>query len=68
MPLYEISTKGEDAKRLVQADSAAQAVRHCAQGMFAARTVSKPTDIAQLMSNGVKLETAGEEPPEAQGD
>lgn len=62
MPLYEITTKDEEAKRLVEADSAAQAVRHCANGMFSPRTVTKPTEIAQLMSAGVKLETASDEP------
>jgi hypothetical protein len=29
MPLYEITTEGEEAKRLVDADSSAQAIRHC---------------------------------------
>lgn len=68
MPLYEIVTKGAEAKRLVEADSAAQAVRHCANDMFTARTVSKPTEIAHLMNSGVKLEKAGETPPESGGD
>jgi hypothetical protein len=61
MPLYEITTKDQEAKRLVEADSSAQAVRHCATGLFTARTISKPTEIAQLMSKGVVLETAGAE-------
>lgn len=62
MPLYEITTKGAEAKRLIEADSASQAIRHCAQGMFTARTLAKPTDAARIMASGVELETAGEAP------
>lgn len=64
MPLYEISTEGEDQKRLVKAESSAQAIRHCARGKFTARTVQKAEDAAELMGSGVKLETAGAEPDE----
>lgn len=64
MPLYEITTDGEEAKRLVDAESSAQAIRHCAAGKFTARTIQKPTEIATLMSGGVKLEKAGEAPTE----
>lgn len=59
MPLYEITTKGEDKKRLIEADSASQAIRHCAQGMFTARVLQKPTEAAQLMKAGVELEEVG---------
>lgn len=62
MPIYEISEKGNEVKRLVKADSAAQAIRHCAHDRFAARTVSRVEDAADLMASGVKLETAGAEP------
>lgn len=64
MPLYEITTKGEDKKRLVEADSSAQAIRHCAESMFTARTLGKPSEVAQLMKSGVEFETAGEQPAE----
>lgn len=64
MPLYEITTKGEDKKRLVEADSSSQAIRHCAAGMFTARTLEKPTDAARLMAGGVELETAGQKAAE----
>lgn len=59
MPLYEITTKGEEAKRLVEADSASQAIRHCSTAMFTARTIQKPSEAAALMKGGVELETAG---------
>jgi hypothetical protein len=68
VPLYEIKTKGEDKLRLVEADSSAQAVRHCAQGRYEARTISKPAEIAKLMSGGVVLETAGEEPAKPESE
>lgn len=58
MPLYEITTKDDENKRLVEADSAAQAVRHCATGMFQTRTITKAAEIANLMGAGVKLEKA----------
>jgi hypothetical protein len=61
MPLYEITTKGEDAKRLVKAESAAQAVRHCAKEVFTARTISNVEEAADMFNAGVKIETAGVE-------
>lgn len=63
MPIYEITTKGEDAKRLVKADSAAQAIRHCAHDRFSARTISRVEEAADLIIAGVKVETTGTEPP-----
>lgn len=68
MPLYEITTTGEDAKRLVEADSSAQAIRHCATGKFTARTIQKPAEIAALMGAGIKLERVGEQAGEPAGD
>lgn len=68
MPLYKITTKGEEKARLVEADSSAAAIRHCANGLFSAETITKPTEIAQLMKGGVELETAGEQQAEAKGD
>lgn len=46
------------AKRMVEADSASQAIRHCAQGLFSARTIGKPAEVAQLMTSGITLEKA----------
>ena len=62
MPIYKITTKGEEKPRLVKADSSAQAVRHCAEGLFTAEVVTKVEDAAPLFADGVKLETAGEAP------
>lgn len=62
MPVYEITTKGEKAKRLVKADSSAAAIRHCANGLFSARTISRVAEAADLFTAGVAIETAGEEP------
>lgn len=61
--MYEITTKGEAKKRLVEADSASQALRHCAEGLFTARTIGKPSEVGQLVKAGVEIETAGEAPP-----
>lgn len=61
MPLYEITTAGEEAKRLVDATSSSQAIRHCAKGRYTARTIQKPTDVAALMSAGVAVEKAAED-------
>lgn len=66
MPIYEITTKDEDGKRLVKAESAAQAIRHCSKDRFTARTVGKPEDVADLMAGGITLETAGADPVEAE--
>lgn len=46
---------GTPARRLVEATSAAQAVRHCAQEQYQAAAAS-PKDIANLMAEGVRLE------------
>lgn len=62
MPIYKVAQKGVDQPRLVKAESQAQAVRHCAKDVFAAETVSKVEDAADLFAAGVKLETAGAEP------
>lgn len=63
MPFYEITTKGEEAKRLVKAESAAAAIRYCARDKFQARTISSVDEAAGLFTAGVKVEDAGAEPP-----
>ena len=78
MPIYKVTQQGADKPRLVKADSSAQAIRHCAKEVFAAQLCSKVEDAADLLAEGVKLETAGEEPtavapaqqqePPAEGD
>jgi len=47
-------------QRLVEATSAAQAIRHCVADRYTARPAS-PKDIALQMSAGVSLEKAGED-------
>lgn len=67
MPIYQISTSGEDnaspdKQRLVKAPSASAAIAHCANQQFTAKLVTKVEDAAPLFAAGVKLETAGEAP------
>ena len=49
-----------EGDRLIRAASAAQAVRHAASH-FKARVASQD-DIAELVGQGAKIETAGEQP------
>lgn len=57
--LYEVTLDGEDT-RLVNAASAAQAIRHCAVDRFRV-SVAKTIDVAVLMSKGTVVENvAGE--------
>jgi hypothetical protein len=60
MPFYEITTKGEEAKRLIKAPSAKAAIQHCLDpSRFSARTVATVQDAADLFEAGVKIEHAG---------
>lgn len=52
------STTGE--KRLVEATSQAQAIRHCTRGTYAAET-PLPLEVARYMGDGLKLERANEQ-------
>lgn len=56
MPVYESEVRGEPKPRLVRADSAAQARAH----LVTAKTVTAER-MADLLADGVKLETAGAE-------
>lgn len=49
--------KDDDDDRLIEATSAAAAIRHAAIGRYSA-TVAKPKEIADLMANGKKVEQA----------
>lgn len=64
MPHYRITTKGEEKPRWIKATSAAAAIRHCAEGMFKAETMTNVEDAADLAALGVKMESAGEGPAE----
>lgn len=49
-----------DEKRLVDAASAAQAIRHCVKNKYSAKAAT-PKDIAVHMSVGVKIEKASDD-------
>lgn len=50
---------GEE-KRLVDAASAAQAIRHCVKNKYSAKAAS-PKEIAQFMKSGLQVETASDD-------
>lgn len=58
MPFYEVTTNGEEAKRLVKAKSATDAVQHCTKDKFTTRTITSIEEAAPLFESGVKLERA----------
>lgn len=61
MPFYEITTAGEEAKRLIKATSSAAAIRHCSDpDRYTARTITSVEDAADLFEAGVKIEHAGQ--------
>lgn len=59
--IYVVTGNGAQtgSKRLVDAVSAAQAIRHCAKEIYTAQAAS-PKEIAALMSNGTQIEQANE--------
>ena len=62
MPFYEVTTKGEEVKRLIKAPSAKAAIQHCVKDKFETRTVTSVEDAADLFMAGVTIEVAGDEP------
>ena len=56
MPFYVVTTKGEEAKRLIKAPSSASAVKHCAADMFETQLISTIEEAAPHFEAGVKLE------------
>lgn len=58
--IYAVSEK-QKPDRLVEAGSAAQAIRHCVRQQFEAEAAT-PKDIAALMGAGIKVEKASEDP------
>jgi hypothetical protein len=59
--LYLVAEKAEGGRtRLIEATSAAAAVRHCAKERFEARA-AKPGDVRMAMEAGTKVEKAGDE-------
>jgi hypothetical protein len=53
--IYIVTNKGQ--KQLVQAASQAQALRHVASKEYLVE-IAKAVDVAQIMSNGAKIEIA----------
>lgn len=59
MALYSVRNKETGAIRLVDAKVNAQALNHVASDVFEV-LVAKPRQIAELVANGIALETYGE--------
>ena len=57
--IYVVVNKQTGEKRLVEAISAAQAIRHCVQNIYEAKP-GNPKDIAQAMGEGLKVEQASQ--------
>lgn len=59
--IYAILTKkaGDSQPRLVEATSAAQAIRYCAQNLYSAKPAT-PREVASYMQSGVVVESATE--------
>ena len=53
----ETGSVGAAGLRLIDATSAATAIRHCTLDRFSAKP-AKPRDVAELMAKGVKIEQA----------
>lgn len=58
MALYSVRNKETGVIRLVDAQQNAQALRHVAEDVFEV-LVAKPRQIAELITQGIKLETYG---------
>lgn len=60
--IYVVINHADDSRTMVEATSAAQAIRHCVRKVYSARTVS-PKELAAHMSGGARVERAEAEPP-----
>ena len=67
--IYKVEDKAEENEprriALVRAGTPAQAMRHVAANQYEI-AVATQDDLVNLVANGVKVETAGEEPAAAQ--
>ena len=63
--IYRITNRLTNAAHLVRAPSPAAAIRHVAEDMLSA-SVATQDDLVALLVTGAKVETAGEESPEAE--
>lgn len=66
--IYVVVEK-DGTKRMIEATSQAQAIRHCVKDRFTA-SVATAKDVADLSRAGIQVERAGEEQPatESNGD
>lgn len=57
--IYVVINKATNEKRLVEATSQAQAIRHCVSKVYVAEAAS-PKTVAGCMTNGLSIEHANE--------
>jgi hypothetical protein len=62
--IYVVINKQDQSKRLVEASTAAQAIRHCVRTVYTAK-VAGTKEVAGLMRSGYAVEVAGDETPAA---
>ena len=66
--IYVVKQKGSgDTQRLIDATSAAAAIRYCARNLYEAKAAG-PRDIADLMAGGQRIERANEEATQTKQD
>lgn len=68
MALYKVTDNEADKDapcRLVKANSASAALRHVAGTRFTTEVVMNATMAADILTSGIKMEVAGEEPAPA---
>lgn len=68
MPFYKVTTKGAEGVRVVEADNAAAARKHAAEGTFSVSAPLKPAELVPLLTSGTKVEKAGEVAAEPEAD
>jgi hypothetical protein len=56
--IYVVKKKETGEEHLVEANTPSQSIMHIAQNSYEAKA-AKPTDVARLMGQGVKVEVAG---------
>ena len=61
MPIYKVTDQEGGVATLVDATSKSAALRHVAGERFAVDTIQSPTEVARLMTAGVKFATAADD-------
>lgn len=64
--IYVVMEKASGNRRLIEASSSAQAIRHCVKNAYEAK-VANTKDIAGLMQSGMVVEVAGASDAPEQG-